>query len=72
MAINTSLNAKINEVKDEVPNITKLVTTNAPIAVKNEIPSVSSLVKKTDNNTKTNKIENKIITDHDHDKYITP
>ena len=36
----------------------------------NEILSVSNLVKKTDYNTKINKIEKK-ITDHNHDKYIT-
>ena len=35
------------------------------------IPNVSNLVKKTDNNTKISGIENKITTDHDHDKYIT-
>ena len=29
-----------------------------------------NLVKKTDYNKKTNEIENKIATDHDHDKYI--
>ena len=29
------------------------------------------LSKKTDYNTKTNEIENKITADHDHDKYIT-
>ena len=31
----------------------------------------SNLVKKTDYNTKISEIENKITTDHDHDKYIT-
>ena len=34
------------------------------------ISDVSSLVKKTDYNTKISKIENK-VSDHDHDKYMT-
>ena len=39
--------------------------------VENKIPNVSNLVKKTDYNTNNNEIENKITTDHDHDKYNT-
>ena len=39
-------------------------------AVENKIPDVSSLVKKTDYDTKVSEIEKK-ITDHEHDKYIT-
>ena len=38
--------------------------------MENKIPSVSSLVKKTDYNTKITEIEKK-LTDHNHDKYIT-
>ena len=38
--------------------------------MKNKILDVSSLVKKTDYNTKISEIENK-LTNHDHDKYIT-
>ena len=38
--------------------------------MENEIPSVSSLVKKTDYNTKITETEKK-LTDHNHDKYIT-
>ena len=37
--------------------------------MENKIPSVSSLVKKTDYNTKITEIEKK-LTDHNHDKYI--
>ena len=48
-----------------------LATTAALTAVENKIPNVSTLAKKTDNNRKTNEMENKITTDHDHDKYIT-
>ena len=40
------------------------------MTVENKIASVSSLVKKTDNDTKIIEIEKK-LTDHDHDKYIT-
>ena len=52
-------------------NITKSATTTAVTAVENKIPNVSNLVNKTDYNTKISEIENKITTDHDHDKYIT-
>ena len=38
--------------------------------VENKIPSVSSLVKKTDYDTKISELEKK-LTDHNHDKYIT-
>ena len=48
-----------------------MVTTSALTAVKNKIPDVISLVKKTtDYNTKIREIEKK-LTDHNHDKYIT-
>ena len=68
LATNASLNVKINETKGEISSITNLVTTTA---VENKMPSVSNLVKKTDYNTKISAIENRITTDHDHDKYIT-
>ena len=64
------LNAKINEVKGEIPNITNLATSTSLTAVENRIPNVSNLVKKSDYNTKINEIERKIA-DHNHDKYIT-
>ena len=44
-------------------------TATALTAVENKIPSVSNLVKKTNYNTKTNKIEKK-ISDDNHDKCI--
>ena len=34
------------------------------------MPNTSNLVKKADYNTKISKIENKLATDHNHDKYI--
>ena len=66
----TQLLAKINDVKGYLPNISDLATTSALTAVKNEIPSVSNLLKKTDYNTKLSETVKK-ITDHNHDKYIT-
>ena len=64
LATNTTLNAKMNEVKKEIPNITNIATTTttALTAVENKIP---------DYNVKIREIENKITTDHDHDKHIT-
>ena len=48
-----------------------MATTTALTVVKNKTPNVRNLVKKTDYNAKTNGIENKITTDHNHDKCIT-
>ena len=59
------------KVKNEIPSITNLVATTALTAVADKISNVSSFVKKTGYNTKISEIENKITTDHDHDKYIT-
>ena len=61
----------MNKVKGKIPNITNLATSTALNAVENKIRNVSNLVKKTDYNTKISETENKITTDHDHDKYIT-
>ena len=52
-----------------MPSITSLATNSALTAVESKIPDVSSLVKKTDYNTKISETEKKII-DQDHDKYI--
>ena len=69
LATKTTLSAKINEVKAEVPSISNLATTSALTTVENKISNVSNLVKK-NNNTKINETEKKII-GHNHDKYIT-
>ena len=53
-----------------LPSISGLATNTTLTAVENEIPDVSSLVKKTGYNTKISEIENK-VNDHNHDKYIT-
>ena len=58
---NTSLNAKINEVKGEIPNITNLATTIALTAVKNKIPNVSNLVKKQTIKQKLVKLKIKLL-----------
>ena len=48
-----------------------LVLWNASLtAVENKVPNISSLVKKTDYNTKVTEIENRLI-DHNRGKYIT-
>ena len=52
LATATALNAKINGVKNKVPNITNLVTITALTVFENTMPNVSNLVKKTDYNTK--------------------
>ena len=44
LAINTTLNARINEVKNKIPNITNLATTTALTAVENEIPDYSKYI----------------------------
>ena len=50
--------------------VSSSATKPALTAVENKIPSVSSLVEKTDYDTKISELEKK-LTDHDHDKYIT-
>ena len=57
---------KQNKVKNKIPNITNLATTTTALAA-----IENNLVKNTDYKTKISQIENKITTDHDHDKYIT-
>ena len=54
VATKTTLNAKINEIKGEIPSVTNLATTTAPTAVENKMASVSNLVKKADYNIKSN------------------
>ena len=53
-----------------MPSITGLASNSALTAVENKIPDVSSLVRKTDYNTKIFDTEKK-IDDQNHDKYIT-
>ena len=46
LATNTTLNAKINEIKNNIPSFTHLATITAITTAKNEIPNVSDLFKK--------------------------
>ena len=46
LATNTSLNAKINEVKCQITSINNLATTTVLTSVENKIPNVSNLVEK--------------------------
>ena len=53
VATDSTLNAKRNELKKKIPNITNLVIITTFTAVENKIPNVSN--KKTDYNTKIKK-----------------
>ena len=46
VATNAPLYAEINEVEDEIPNLTNLATSTALTAVENKIPNICNLVKK--------------------------
>ena len=50
----------------KIPDVSSLATKKALPTVENKIPSVSSLVEKTDYNAKITEIEKK-LTDHKHD-----
>ena len=60
----------MTEIEGKIRSITSLTTNSALTAAENKIPGVSSLVKKTDYETKISEIEKK-VSDHNHDKYIT-
>ena len=70
LATKNILNREINKVKNEIPSISGLETTSALTAVENKISSVSSLMKKTDYDTKVSELERN-LTDQKLDKYIT-
>ena len=46
VATNAPLYAEINEVEDEIPNLTNLAASTALTAVENKIPNICNLVKK--------------------------
>ena len=60
----------MTEIEGKIRSITSLTTNSALTAAENKISGVSSLVKKTDYETKISDIEKK-VSDHNHDKYIT-
>ena len=66
VSANTDLDDKINEVNNEIPNITNLTTTTALTTVEDKILNVSNLVIKTYYNTKMSE-----TTDCDNDKSVT-
>ena len=51
---------KVTEIEGKIPSITGLPTNLELSPVENKIPGVSSLVKKTDFNTKVTEVEGKI------------
>ena len=66
VSANTDLDDKINEVNNEIPNITNLTTTTALTAVEDKILNVSNLVIRTYYNTKMSE-----TTDCNNDKSVT-
>ena len=46
LATTTTLNAKVNEVKNKISNISNLATITALTAVENKLTNISNLVKK--------------------------
>ena len=54
LANKSVLDAKLNEVKGEIPSITNLTKTASFSTVKNKTPNDSDLVKKAEYKTKTN------------------
>ena len=60
----------MTEIERKISTITGLVTNSALTAVENKIPNVSSLVKKSNYDTKISETVKK-VSDHNHDKYIT-
>ena len=63
-------NAKIKNIKDKIPKVTKFTTTTALTTVANKIPNVSNFLKNLTTTQKLMKLKKK-VTDHCHDKYIT-
>ena len=65
LASNASLNAKVNEVKGEIPSIANLTTTSALANDENRIPNVSDLVKRVDCDAKISEMEINYFTTSD-------
>ena len=60
MVKKTDFNSKVGAVEGEIASISGLATTSALTAVENKIPDASSLVKKTEFDTKVTEIQGKI------------
>ena len=61
LATEIALNAKINEVKGELPNITNLATTSALTVIENKMPSVRKKKKKLTIKQKLMKFKRKLL-----------
>ena len=57
----TDYNAKITEIESKIPSISSLATNSALTAVENKIPDISNLVKKTDFDTKYQRLKKKLL-----------
>ena len=60
-ATTTTVNAKINEAKSKIPNITNIATTIALTVVENKMPTDSNLVKKLTIAQKLVKLKTKLL-----------
>ena len=71
LATNTTVNAKINEVKNKVPSITNnLVTSTAGTSVENKSINVTDLVKDADYDAEIKEIKSKYFTTCDFHKFM--
>ena len=61
LATAAAFNAKINDVKNKIPDTTNLATTTALTAVENKVPNVSNLFKKLIINQKLAKLKIKLL-----------
>ena len=68
LATDTTLNAKINETKNEIPGINNLAATAALTTIENKVLNVIDLVIKVDYDVKISEMENKYFTATDYDK----
>ena len=62
MVKKTDFNTNVTEIEGKILSITGLATNSELTAVKNKIPDVSSLVKKTDYATEITSIKNYYVT----------
>ena len=62
---------KISDIESKISSIIGLATTAALTAIKNKIPDVSNLVKKTDYNAKILDIKYRYFTTADYNKFTT-
>ena len=60
MVKKTDFNSKIIEVEGKIPSISGLATSSALTAVENKIPDVTSLVIKTDFDTKLKAVSDRV------------